>query len=101
MANKRSTYDVEALKIKINDVLLNSVDDYKYGRDAVRLVLEQVLLETGNYKGYRSLCQTDMLKSKNGTTYGIDENYIDGNERDENGNLLKFKNTDHTRVRYF
>lgn len=58
MKNKQKTFKVEVLKNWVNAMLANSVDDdircpqYRY---ALCTLLEDMLQETGNYKGYWSL----------------------------------------------
>ena len=55
---KRKTYKVEDLKAHINSILSTSVDsEYinSYSRMALCSLLEKVLMDTGNYKGYWSL----------------------------------------------
>lgn len=88
----RKTISVETIKSMVNDVLLNSEDNYKEGRESLTFFLERVLMNSGNYKGFRYLHVADMKESEYGTTLGINDT-CDENE--------KFKNTDHTRVRYF
>lgn len=84
----RKTISVDFIKNMANNVLLNSEDDYVDGRLAVANMVEQVLIKTGNYKGFTQLTAKDMESSANGTTVGIDPN-------------LDFSDTDFSRVRYF
>ena len=52
---KRKTIDVEALKEHANKMLRDSVDEVTEGRISVAVFIEWVLMETGNYKGFRYL----------------------------------------------
>lgn len=49
----RKTVTVEALKDRVNGMLLNSRDDMRAERSALAVLLESVLMETGNYHGFR------------------------------------------------
>lgn len=51
----RKTIPVEDVKRMANDMLRDSVDDMTDGRIAVAILLEQVLMATGNYHGFRYL----------------------------------------------
>lgn len=84
----RKTISVDVIKNMANCVLLNSEDDFTDGRIAMENMVEQVLCNTGNYKGFSYLTTKDMESSANGTTVGIDPN-------------LDFSDTDFSRVRYF
>jgi len=87
----RKTYPVEALVEMVNGICKNSAPDAKDLRQGAMNVLEQVLHNTGNYKGFRYL-----LKGECEGLPGV--NY------DGNGPLpeyeLRFQNTDRTRVQY-
>ena len=83
----RKTIDVTVVKNLANTELLNSPDDEVGNRQGIIYMVENILMATGNYKGFSYLNNKDMLKSTQGTTVGI----IDGS----------FENTDHTRVYYF
>ncbi len=83
----RKTISVEMVRNIANDMLRNSPDQDKDFREGINTMLERILMETGNYRGFAYLTWEDMLTSFNGTSVGID-----------NGS---FENTDHTRVRYF
>jgi len=92
MKHGRKTIKVEEVKILVNNMLLNSRDDNRSGRTALSMLIETILMETGNYNGFNYLTPNDMETSKNGTTYGIDFN------KDKNH---WFDDTDHTRVFYY
>ena len=77
-------------------MLLNSSDSDRYARDTMITFIENILMETGNYKGFRYLIEEDMAKSEYGIvpgrhfTTGIDLTYDQ-----------QFNDTDCTRVQYF
>lgn len=98
MSRKRKTVEVERLKQYVNDVCLNSSDDMKEGREALGTMLENILMETGNYKGFGYLNKTHMEKSRNGVSVGIHEEYV--YDTTDEGYKKRFADTDHTRVRY-
>jgi len=91
----RKTFDVEEFKDKVNGMLVNSLDDFQDGRIAMITLVENVLMESGNYGGFRYLDANEM-KDSDGTTVGINE--VDGEilPMDE-----RFEGTDYTRVKYF
>lgn len=93
----RKTVEVSKVRELANSMLLNSEDDAKEGRDAIMTMVERILLDAGQYSGYKYLSPEDMLKSENGTSYGINP-WPDG-VKPENWNT--FEGTDHTRVKYF
>ena len=89
---RRKTIDVEVVKEWANQQLesadwaTNNPKIYRYG---IMNMLENVLMSTGNYKGFRYL--------------GVDEipaGCTPGVRRDRDADHL-FDNTDNTRVRYF
>ena len=49
----RKTVTVESLRNHVNHMLTESVDDAKEGRIALHVLLESVLMDTGNYHGFR------------------------------------------------
>ena len=87
----RKTYDVDKLKDEVNIMLLNSTDGSKNEREELIILIESVLMETKNYKGFHYLSVKDMEGSQNGISVGI---IWDGNK-------ATFEGTDHTRVHYF
>jgi len=87
----RKSYDIAKLKDNINGILLNSADKEKDARETLTTLIESILMETGNYKGFRYLSTKDMEVSQNGISVGI---IWDGNK-------LIWEGTDHTRVHYF
>ena len=87
---KRKTISVEYIRNKVNFQLLNTPDDMKETRETLQILIETILCETGNYKGFRKLTPLDMVTSDFGITPGINADV------DE-----PFKGTDHTRVFYY
>jgi len=92
----RKTVKVEDLKDKVNDMLLHLPDRDMNGREQLQSLIENVLMNTGNYSGFRYLDADDMVRSDNGLSVGINE---------VNGESLpydkRFEDVDHTRVKYF
>ena len=96
---RRKTMNVEDIKNYANHQLSTSIRyerkkdsleniDAEY-RKGVMAMIEAVLFETDNYKGYRYLAVDEV---PTGCTPGI---------RRDRGEEKKFENTDNTRVRYF
>ena len=96
---RRKTMNVEDLKDFANNQLASSIRyerqkekfegiDAEF-RQGVMAMIEAVLFETDNYKGYRYLAVDEV---PTGCTPGI---------RRDRGDEKKFENTDRTRVRYF
>jgi hypothetical protein len=56
---KRKTFDVQEFKTSINRMLAGSVISPE-GRKSMMIVLEDVLMQTGNYKGYRYLGENEV-----------------------------------------
>ena len=101
----RKTINVENVKGMANRALEASmrwsaeeakyVDVDRYWRQGVMTMIEQVLMGTDNYKGFRYLTEDEVpADSKPGIRMGN----VAGD-----GTLLdnRFENTDNTRVRYF
>ena len=96
---RRKTMNVEDIKNYANHQLSTSIRyerkkdsleniDAEY-RKGVMAMIEAVLFETDNYKGYRYLAVDEI---PTGCTPGIRRN---------RGKEKQFENTDNTRVRYF
>ena len=96
---RRKTMNVEDLKNYANNQLSTSIR-YERQKDSlenidaefrkgVMAMIEAVLFETDNYKGYRYLAVDEI---PTGCTPGIRRN---------RGEEKQFENTDNTRVRYF
>jgi len=67
----RKTFKVEDLKRQVNHFMLHSADENIEGRLAASSLLENVLHDTGNYRGFNFLSHVDMEASDNGTVAGI------------------------------
>ena len=89
---QKKTIQVSDLREKANAFLLNSDDSQKGERDGVRMFVESVLMETGNYAGFGYLTPNQMKDSEQGASFGIDPNREQDNW---------FDGSDHTRVFYF
>lgn len=55
MPRRRKTIAVDDVRKIANRMLADSVDSAGEGREAVAVLIERVLMDTGNYKGYRHL----------------------------------------------
>lgn len=89
---KRKTFEVETLKNRINHMLASSAADEVQFRTAYIVLLESILHETGNYKGFGYLLE--------GTCTGRPGiNYLDGMPHPDYDK--RFENTDKTRVVYY
>ncbi|MAH07439.1 hypothetical protein CMI38_04285 [Candidatus Pacearchaeota archaeon] len=101
----RKTIEVEKVKGIANRALeasmrwSNEDDKYvavdRYWRQGVMLMVEKVLMDSGNYKGFGYLTEDEVPK---GELPGIRMGNVapDGTLMDN-----RFENTDNTRVRYF
>ena len=97
----RKTIAVESIKNRVNSMLLNTsdFDSDRHARNLMISFIENVLLETGNYNGYRYLTEQDMFKSEYGVIPG---RYVPtGVDLSELTLDQQFANTDCTRVQYF
>jgi len=56
----RKTFDVSTMVDEANDMLKKSASDMVEFRKGVSAMLERVLHDTGNYKGYRSLYDNEV-----------------------------------------
>jgi len=92
MAKSRKTVSVEYLIDKVNHYLRHSSDDKQGERQGALNLLEIVLVETVNYRGFGYLNHRDMETSESGMSVGIHEDNVEGE---------KFQDTDHTRVHYY
>ena len=91
----RKTYEVEKMLKMVNDMCRYSVNESKAIRQGAMNVLEAVLHETGNYRGFRYLRKDEM---EAGYTVGI--NCYDSGEVVSDFEL-RFLDTDNTRVEYY
>lgn len=89
---KRKTFNVSELVDMVNGICKDSAPDLVDRRQGAMNVLEAVLHQTGNYRGFGYL-----LKGECDGNPGV--NYL-GNLPHPNYDL-RFKDTDRTRVMYF
>jgi hypothetical protein len=92
---KRKTFEVETFLKQINEMLKLSKCDPE-GRKTMQVILESVLMETGNYKGYRYLTANEVPA---GHLPGINISPIDGQHLEDM--VRRFEDTDSSRVCYF
>lgn len=67
----KKTVKVSDLKEKANKLFLHSSDDLAQAREAVFSFVSHFLHETGNYRGFNYLTESDMQQSENGKSFGI------------------------------
>lgn len=53
MGSKRSTTKVDDLTVTVNHMIAASPDEDKQARIALSVLIETVLMDTGNYHGFR------------------------------------------------
>ena len=83
----RKTIEVDRIREYANG-FLSAKGGTTWAREAVMRMIEMVLIETGNYKGFEYLTQDRLdTKDKPGINIGSNEE--------------RFIDTDETRVRYF
>lgn len=88
----RKTFNVDEFRQKANISLFTSPPDEASCRTAVIVMLESVLMETGNYKGYRYLVEDELpVGSLPGINTPVEELSIEE----------RFANTDTTRRYYY
>ena len=64
---KRKTIEVAEVKEMANTVFRDSVDEYKTSRAAIKMFTSDILMATGNYKGFRYLSAEETA----GKSFGI------------------------------
>ena len=90
--SKRKTISVDLVVDKANAMLATSTCSAEVRQGVINL-LEDILMETGNYKGFRYLLQDEVpAKQLPGVNY---ENGLPHKDYE-----LRFKDTDCTRVQY-
>jgi hypothetical protein len=97
----RKTFEVETLKNIVNEVLATSSSEYGCTRDrrqGMMNLLEKVLHETGNYRGFRNLMLKDVPA---GEKPGIMVNETGLIEHTPIEVRFDKATTDNTRVHYF
>lgn len=86
----RKTFNVDDFRQKANEALAKSHPDQASRREGVIVMLELVLMETGNYRGFAYLSQDEVLAGLPGINTPAE--LLSMEER--------FVNTDPTRRRY-
>lgn len=86
---KKKTIQVSYLREKINKMILFSENKNVNGREALIVLAESILHESGNYRGFGYI---DKAVSLTGSTFGVDHSRPEGE---------RFEGTDKTRVHYF
>lgn len=79
----RKTVEIEAVKKAANDLLVCSADQSTDIRRGASLMIERILHDCGQYRGFRYLTKFDMEKSMIGKTVGI--NYDEQNNHNFDG----------------
>ena len=92
----RKTFEVSKLIDMVNGICKDSDPEYTQARQGAMNVLEAILYETGNYRGFRYLLK-DECKGQPGVNYAV----VNGSSLPHPDNTLRFKDTDNTRVEYF
>ena len=69
MTKKRKTFAVEDIKEQANRFFLNSTNDFSSQRKTLQYFVGDILMQTGNYKGFGYLSKSDV---KEGSTFGVD-----------------------------
>jgi len=77
---KRKTIPVENIREQANRIFLNSKNDYADQRKALQYFVADLLMQTGNYKGFGYLSKSDVTP---GTTFGIDRDTLPATFPDE------------------
>jgi hypothetical protein len=95
MAKVKKTIQVETVKKMVNHTLLHSPDDAKGERQGLCMLLEKILMDTGNYRGFNYLTKEKMKESEYGVSIGINSPAVELTIE------KKFEGTDHTRVFYY
>ena len=91
--SKRKTIEISKLVEMANGILQNSGSDCVGIRQGIMNLVEAALFETGNYKGFRYLDETEVSAD---SLPGIRDTVISSTRGPDN-----FKNTDGTRVCYY
>jgi len=95
--SKRKTVKVDELVDLVNSMLQNSATSPEY-RQGVINVIDHVLHETGNYKGFRYLMEDEVPVGQLPGVRGLPGDY--SQLTPEELYELRFKDTDRTRVQY-
>jgi len=92
MARARKNIEVAAVKNMFNETLRTSYPDDRRIRERLQYMLEKLLHETGNYKGFRYLLASE-CDGDPGIIYQDGQPHYDYR--------LRFAGTDPTRVEYY
>lgn len=76
MAAARKTVPVEAVRDRVNHFLTHSQNHETAARKALASLLESILLETGNYKGFLYLA-SELQTGPDGIEAGLRDGYDD------------------------
>jgi hypothetical protein len=77
---KRKTIPVENIREQANRFFQNSKNDFADQRKALQYFVGDLLMQTGNYKGFGYLSKSDV---KEGSTFGIDRTNLPATFPDE------------------
>lgn len=58
--SKRRTIKIEELKARANQTFVDSEENFRDGRKAIYLFVEDILMKTDNYHGFRYLTQDEL-----------------------------------------
>lgn len=91
----RKTIPIMDIKKRVNNFLRDTKDFMKPERESMAMMLESILTDTGNYKGFGYITKESMkANSKEGTTFGI-------GEWDDKKFRFDFAVTDSSRIYYY
>jgi len=77
---KRKTIGIEYIKEQANNFFLHSGNDAKNARTNLYFFVADILMKTGNHKGFGYLSKSDV---KEGSTFGIDRDTVPSTFPDE------------------
>lgn len=66
----RKTIEIEQIKEQANSFFFNSKNELAESRKVLQNFVSQILMDTGNYKGFQYITKQQMMTS--GYTYGVD-----------------------------
>jgi len=91
----RKRFNIDDFRHRANETLASSTGSADQ-RQGIMWAIEHVLLDTGNYRGFRYLTANEVPA---GHVPGINISPIDGQHMEDHE--ARFTNTDRTRVSYF
>ena len=77
---KRKTVGIEYIKEQAKNFFLHSANDRKDARTNLYFFVADILMKTGNHKGFGYLSKSDV---KEGSTFGIDKDTVPSTFPDE------------------